>query len=836
MGRATNVARLGRRRGLGAWIATTTRGFGAVVVAKGEEEKATAAEEEAELTRAVECLEHSCTPPPIKGYLSLLKSCHNQKSLCCVKRIQAHLASHHLHLDGLLGENLVMTLVKCGDVDTAVHVFYDLPCRTTFSWTAIISGLVDKGRSRVALTMYAYMQEEDIEPDHYTFVSLLKACGSIPDLIEGKILDDKIRRKGLTSDVFVGTTLISMYGKCGALAEAENVWLELPARNIVTWNSMLSAYVDQGQAVKALRLYRQMLEEGTIVDPQTFLIVLQACCTLADKEETKSDKDNRGAALEIGRALHSNIRRRTYMKHVFIGNTLMSLYGNCDSIAEGENVFAGFSRFDVVSWTALISMYVELDQGEKALQSYRQMQLESVNPNQQTFVSSLQACCILEEKEGASFRHFMGLKIGQALHGDAQRIFSDLDAFVGTTLIGLYAKSAAMVEAEGVFSSLTLHTIVQWNGMLSAYVEQGQGRKALQCYRQLREEGLCPDHGTFIIALQACNILSEETKTSSLIEEQQSRKGVQEIGRALHADARKAGFASDIVVGTSLVAMYGKCGAVAEAETVFSGLSQHNIITWNALLSAYANQGQGVKALCLYTFLLSHISFSSQNLVTLICILQASSDSGCLEICQQLHFIAVAAGCDAQEFLASTSIHAYGNCASIEDAHAVFNGLAIPLVASWNACLDGHAAEGDSVACWHFFEELHLTCIKPTESTFTSLLSACSHSGFVDKGVFMLESMRVDFGLKPDMKQYVSLIDLLGRSGNLNLAKRAVHKYPSAQRDLSLWLCLLAACRAHNDVCLGEFAFDRAVCLQPMEAGPFVLMANVYGCTEMYVA
>ncbi|MCO5546832.1 hypothetical protein L7F22_000269 [Adiantum nelumboides] len=822
MGRATNVERCGRR-GLGAWITTTTRGLAAVVTA-GEEDEVTGAEEETELARAVEFLEHSCTPPPVKVYLSLLKACHNNKSLNCVKRIQAHLAYHHRYLDGLLGENLVITLVKCGDVDAALKVFFELPFRTAFSWTTIISGLIEAGRSREALTMYFDMHEEGIEPDHYTFVSVLKACGNTSDLIEGKILHERIQEKGLTSNVFVGTTLISMYGKCGALVEAENVWLELPSRNIVTWNSMLSAYVEQGQAVRALCLYQQMLEEGNILHPQTFFIVLQACSTLADVESTKSDIDNRGIALEIGRALHFNVRRRGFGKNIHIGTTLVSLYGKCDSVAEGENAFAGFLRLNVVSWTALISMYVELDQGQKALQCYRQMQVEKVSPNQQTFVSALQACCILAEEEGSSSRHLMCLEIGQALREDAQKVFSNLDAFAGTTLMGLYAKCGAMTEAERVFGLLTLCTIIQWNGMLSAYVKNGQGRKALQCYRQLREKKLCPDHGTFVIALQACKVLSEERKVSSLIGEKEARSGVSEIGRALHADSRKAGYASDVVVGTSLVTMYGLCGTIAEAETAFSGLSQYNIIAWNAMLSAYVVQGQGEKALYLYTILSSCLSAS--NLVTLICVLQACSDLGCLKICQQMHFIAVAAGNHTQEYLASTLIHAYGNCASIVDGHAVFVGLTRPLIASWNACLAGYAVEGVIVACWHVFEELSFTCIKPAESTFTSLLSACSYAGYVDKGVFMFESMKVDFSLKPGVKQYVSLIDLLGRSGNLKLAKRIVDNYP-LQHDLSVWSCLLRACRAHSDLSLAEFAFNRALCLEPMEATPCVLMANV---------
>lgn len=774
-------------------------------------------------------LEERCAAaPPSKVYCSLLKACRKHKCLIHATRIRAHLAKHEVEIDVCLGEDLVITLVKCGDLEAALDAFYQLPCRTAFSWTAVISGLVDKGRASDALTMYAYMQEEGVEPDHYTFVILLKACGSVSDLVQGRNLHAEARSKGLILDVFVGTTLISMYGKCGAIMEAESVFIELLSRNIVTWNALLSAYVEQGQPDKALHLYWQMEKEGIVPNPQTFLIALQACGILADKEDSKLEEENKVIALEIGRALHAVARKKGFTLDVYIGNMLVSLYGKCNSIAEGENVFACFSQCNVVSWTALISMYVQQDQGEKALQSYQQMQEESVSPNQQTVVSALQACCILVEEGGGVFqRQMMSLEIGRALHADVGKQFDVLDAFVGTALVGMYAKCRAMVEAENVFSLLSLCTIVQWNGMLSAYVEHGQGGKALQSYRQLREEGICPNQGTFVITLQACCILLEEKQeASNVAEEHRNKIRVHEIGQALHADARKAGFGSDIIVGTTLVSMYGKCGTIAEAETVFFGLSRHNTIAWNAMLSAYVDQVQGEKALYLYEYFQNnHVV---PNHITLMCYLQACSESGCMEICRKLHFLIISAGHDSGDFLASTLIDAYGSCASMVDARAVFDGLTRPCIAAWNACLAGYAGEGDSMSTLQLFGEMQLTCNEPSGTTFTSLLSNCSHTGLVEKGIEIFESIRMIFDMRPGVKHYVSMIDLLGRSGNLSMAEKILDRIP-ARCNLSIWLCLLGACRAHSNVKLGKVAFDHAVSLQPKEAAPYVLMSNIYG-------
>ncbi|KAH7316346.1 hypothetical protein KP509_21G089400 [Ceratopteris richardii] len=791
-----------------------------------DESKNELAAEERELGRAISRLEQSCSSPspPSKVYFSLLKSCYKHRNLDYVRRILSHLASHKYLLSGLLGENLVITLAKCGDVESALHVFYQLQYRTTFSWTAIISGLLDSGRSKDALTMYLYMQQEGVEPDNYTFVSLLKACGNISNLDLGQALHDNIQSRSLACDVFIGTTLISMYGKCGASLEAENVFLKLPAKNLVTWNSMLSAYVEGGQAERALHLYRQMLDECMTRNPETLLIAIQACNLLASKNDSELHQENKVIALEIGHTLHSEARRMNFIQDSHIGNTLLSLYGRCNSVTKGENVFSCLSGYEVISWTALISMYVECSQGTKALHAYTKMQMEGVSPNQQTVVSALQACCVLKHEGDIFEEQSSSLEIGRALHEDAQRSFTDLDTFVCTTLIGLYAKCGEILEAENVFCVLAHHTVVQWNGMLSAYVEQGQGRKALHCYRQLCDSGLHPDQGTFIIALQACNILLEEMEDASFIEQYGAKYNVHGVGQALHADAKKAGLASDVVVGTGLITMYSKCGTIREAETTFAGLSKHNMVAWNAMLSAYVNQGQGIKALCLYIHLKRTLPLL--NFVTIICILQACSGVGSLENCWQLHFAALTAGHDAEGFLASTLIHTYGNCGDTEDALAVLSGLTRPIIASWNSCIAGYGAVGNALSSWHLFEESQLTCNEATHATFTSLLAACSHGGLVDEGISVFKYMKEEFLLKPFTNQYVTLIDLIGRSGNFSMTEEVIYNVPD-NCSLSFWMCLLSACCLHGNSELGELAFNHAINLQSEEPTPYVLMANL---------
>ena len=106
------------------------------------------------------------------------------------------------------------------------------------------------------------MIDDGVQPTHYTFVCLFKACATIGSLEEGKKIHDHARRNGFCSDVHVGSSIVSMYSKCGDIVEAENVFSSLPRRGVVTWNVMLFDYVKQNQVYKVLKLYEQMQEEG----------------------------------------------------------------------------------------------------------------------------------------------------------------------------------------------------------------------------------------------------------------------------------------------------------------------------------------------------------------------------------------------------------------------------------------------------------------------------------------------------------------------------------------------------------------------------------------------
>lgn len=360
--------------------------------------------------------------------------------------------------------------------------------------------------------------------------------------------------------------------------------------------------------------------------------------------------------------------------------------------------------------------------------------------------------------------------------------------------------------------------------MLSAYVDCGLEKKALQLYIYLHEQDYISNKRTYAIVIQACCMLAE--KVEALTENRQPIKCVPlEIVNAIYADAQSKEFDVDVFVGSVLVCAYGKCGNLVEAENVFSKLQACDAIVWTGLLFAYVEQGEARKALQVYMQMQE--KGATLDDVTLACALQACTDSGNLIICEQIHFAIFSTRYDLSEALALNLIHTYGGCTCVANAQVVFDGLIFQNVVLWTALMDGYAREGKYGESLHKFEEMKLGDINPDGITFLLVLSACGHTGLVDKGVEYFDSMYRVYKVIPEIKHYVSVVDLLGRVGDFSKLEGLLLRM-AVEPNMALWLSLLDACRTYGNVEVAKWAFDHAMQLNSEEAAAYALMSNIY--------
>jgi pentatricopeptide repeat protein len=128
---------------------------------------------------------------------------------------------------------------KCGSMEDAQRVFNKMPSRDVVTWTAMIVGHVKCGQGQKALELFRQMQQEDVRADSVTFMGVLNACASVAALEEGRCVHEQIIESGWDSDVFVGSSLVDMYAKCGSMENPWRVFTKMPSQNVVTWNAII---------------------------------------------------------------------------------------------------------------------------------------------------------------------------------------------------------------------------------------------------------------------------------------------------------------------------------------------------------------------------------------------------------------------------------------------------------------------------------------------------------------------------------------------------------------------------------------------------------------------
>ncbi|KAI5078168.1 hypothetical protein GOP47_0007992 [Adiantum capillus-veneris] len=691
--------------------------------------------------QAVDLLSQIKVPIHISNYVLLLKACIAYKAPSIARQVYAHVVQYSSGVTPLLADYLVVTFAKCGANDDASQLFNALSHRTVLSWTALIAAYTDCGYAEDALQMFQFMQEDGVEPDSYTFVSLFKACGIITNLEEGMRLHVIAQEKGLTSNVFVGNTLLSMYTKCEDALQAEEVFRGLLRRSVVSWNGMLSVLLKVGPVENVLLSYRQLCEELKDPDPMSLVFALQACGILADMP-VKDKKLDKITCLEIGLALHSFARTRSYESNLFVGTALINMYGKCGAIKDAQHVFETLSQRDLVFWNTLVLAFLQEKQEEKALQLYTLIKKEGLSPDDSTFILLFKACGNLADFVDAFiFEDAKLLHIAQALHLDASKQGLEDTLAVGNSLVMMYGKLGAIMEAECLFSVMEERDVVSWSIMLSLYVDQGRANEGLLLYRQMQEEAVTPDQHVLVSALRACAALSQEEQPHYAIKDPNKRL-FYEMGLALLADAYRTGLCLDSYVGNVLINMYSKCVGVLEAENVFLSLSDRDVVAWTTMLSAYIEHGQARKALQLYV--LMHEECVAPNGPMFVAILhgcsalvdcekdlsikESSWNFMMLEIVQALHTDANRVGLTTDTSVRIAFVTAYGKCANVLEAENLFVTTSSLDIRIRNALFSVYLEHGLGEKSLSLFKEMQKEHPVIDEVGLIWLLLACTDS------------------------------------------------------------------------------------------------------------
>ncbi|KAG0499615.1 hypothetical protein HPP92_004306 [Vanilla planifolia] len=521
----------------------------------------------------------------------LLRSASN---FCCL------LAGEQLHAFsitvGLLPHpdflpRLTTFYLSCGLFSAAASVSKESVC--VLPWNILISSYVRDGFYTEALAAYMHMSARGVVPDHFTYPSILKACGEVGNLDVGREIHRSILNSGIRPNVFVDNALVAMYVKCGEFEIARNMFDEMPERDVVSWNSIISGYASRGLWEEAFQLFERAKEENTQVNSVTWNTIiggllqkgdhLKALRLLSQMKRSKIldfvtviiglNACSRIGALRVGMEIHGLAVRMLCDSQESVRNALITMYSRCKRIGIANLLFEMDKNSSLVTWNAMLAGFALDDRAEEASVLFRGIMLAGLPPNYVTVVTILSLCA----------------RVANLQHGRELHCYIAKQEFTGyrllyNSLIDTYSKSGRISVARRVFNSMTDRDVVSYTSLIAGYGMQGEGDASVQLFEEMLNRGIKPDHVSMVAILSACSHSGLVSKGEELFNQMEGTFRIKP--RMEHLSC--------------MVDLYSRAGLLEKAETV---INKHTLqptpAMWAALVGAcqvYRNTEIGERA------------------------------------------------------------------------------------------------------------------------------------------------------------------------------------------------------------------------------------------------
>ncbi|KAL3723307.1 hypothetical protein ACJRO7_035487 [Eucalyptus globulus] len=488
-------------------------------------------------------------PPDNFTYTFVCKACGELSLLDVGFAVHGKVFAAGFDSDAFVQNALLALYMNCGQMAAARKVFDEMQERTVVSWNTMISGYFKNSYAGEAVMIFKLMMNTGVEPDSATVVSVLPACGNLKELDLGKYVHTIVEEKGLgNKNIAVSNALLDMYAKCGRMDEAEAVIREMDKRDVVTWSAMINGYVLNGDVRKALDNCLLMQFDGVKPNPVTISSLLSACGS--------------SFLLKLGRCLHGWSVRQKLESDLLIETALIDMYAKCKRVDVSFHVLARALQKRTAPWNAILSGCVHNGLAKEAIQAFKHMLIEEVEPNLATVNSLLPAYAILADVQQA-----------MNIHGYVARSGWVINVEIITGLIDVYTKCGHLESAHRLFNDIPRNEkdIVVWSVIIAGYGMHGHGEAAVLLFKEMVHSGVHPNEVTFTSVLHACS-------HAGLVEE-----GLDLFNFMLDNNPVTPHFDHY----TCIVDLLGRAGRLQEAYDLIKAMPfKPNHAVWGALLGA----------------------------------------------------------------------------------------------------------------------------------------------------------------------------------------------------------------------------------------------------------
>lgn len=496
--------------------------------------------------------------------------------------------------------------------------------------------------------------------------------------------------------------------------------------------------------------------------------------------------------------LHALITKTHLSNDPFYATRLIRFYGINGDINSARELFDEMPQRSVYLWNSIIRAYAQAHKFKEPLQLFKQMLGSEIKPDNFTFACILRACS-----------ENFDLEILRLVHGGL--IVSGLgsESIVSSALVMAYSKLGLVEVASIVFEKMVDPDLVLWNSMICGYGCCGYWEKGLELFNKMRSMGKRADGYTMV------GLLSNLHDSASL-----------EIGKTIHGSCLKSGFDYNSHVSSTLVSMYLRCESLDSADQVFASLSEPDLVTWSSLITGLAQSGDSHKSLTLFKQM--NMEGKKSDPILIASSLAAIAQLAIINPGIEIHGYAIRHGLDSEVMVSSALIDMYAKCSFLQLGMRVFNIMPRKNSVSYNSAILALGLHGLAHEAFQYFDEMLEKGLKPDESTFSSLLCACCHSGLVEDGRKIYGRMKDEFGISARSEHFVYFVRLIGMAGKLEEAYGFVQSLPEPV-DSSVWGALLSSCDALGNSEMAHFIAEKIIENDKLEQSKYrVMISNIY--------
>ncbi|KAL7108339.1 hypothetical protein ACP275_06G106300 [Erythranthe tilingii] len=603
-------------------------------------------------------------------------------------------------------------------------------------------------------------------------------------LKDGVCIHSPLLKLGIQDNLLLTNNLLSLYAKCYGVQHARHVFDEMPERDVVSWTGVLSAYVKDGNHDEALRFFDSMKASGESPNEYTFSNVLRSCSALRN--------------LAYGTKVQACLIKLGFESNPILCSSLIELYSKWDFSEEAVSVFNAMENGDTVSWTAMISSFVQAGKWARALRFFTRMIEERVSPNEYTFVKVLGACS------------FLGINYGKLIHAQLSVWGVRLNLVLKTALVDMYAKRQKMEDALKIVNQTSEQDVQLWTTLITGFTQNSNFKEAISAFRQMVRNNIVPNNYCYAGILNAC-----------------SSTRVLQSGKQVHTQVIMAGLANDVSVGNALLDFYTKTSnTVGDVIHVFKGIASPNVVSWTTLIAGLS--AHGFQEDCFLAFLEMRFVGHRPNSFTLYSILEACGTKGAPKETMKIHGFVIKTNADSDINVGNALVDAYVGAHMADCALSLVKRMKNRNVITYTVLASKLNQRGYHRLALEIVNCMRDDDVKMDGFVISGLLSASANLGDVRTGK-QLHCHSVTSGFVGWKSVLNGLIDFYGKCGCVLDAQNAFDEIP--EPDIFSWNGLIYGF-AHNRLTTSALSALEDMRLAGERPNAFTLSTVLFACSQ----